>query len=521
MELREKIDKIIFNVITLIAISLLSIFAPVMYYSFRFGWVFVDVALFNGFCMTLFWLMIANAILGIFIDLCAIYDIKINETVLRETKWFFILQIIHIVLTCIFTIISIVFMAVSGGESIPVGFKFLAQALPIFAGVYGALVLMLYFPKITNIKAKMILAGIIAFLMILMIILCVFPCFPYRLTSHPIVIDNGENYSVVFATNDIGTGYIEYSYNGKNYKVYDENNGRLNGDSKIHTISVPYEHLEGNTYRIGSKMVIDELSYGGRMGAEKISEEYKFSSMKGNAEQNYLMISDWHTHLSKAKKAIENVGEYGGVIMLGDSSPGINFEEEVIRNIIEFGGEITKGSMPIIFARGNHETRGRYAGKLADDLGMDKFYFTVDTGDYTFLILDSGEDKTDNHPEYGGMVNYEQYREDMVKWLEKEVSYNGDNIITFVHSRTIAIEEDLSNRAYKCLQNLGVKYVFSGHTHECGIADSIIEGIINFEDGGYKNNRYIASKITLNGNKVDIRSWDNKGNLVFDNNHQK
>lgn len=308
---------------------------------------------------------------------------------------------------------------------------------------------------------------------------------------------------------------------GEKYKVYDENNGRLNGDSCIHTISVPYEHLENNTYKVGSTRVIDELSYGGRMGAEKVSGEYKFSSIKGNAEQSYLMISDWHTHISKAKKAIECVGEYGGVIMLGDSSPGLNFEDEVITNIIKFGGDLTKGSMPIIFARGNHETRGPYAGKLADDFGMDKYYFTVDTGDYTFLILDSGEDKIDTHPEYGGMVNYEQYRKDMVDWLENVNIDNGDEVITIVHSRTIAIEEELSTRAYNRLNQLGVKYVFSGHTHICGLADSLCEGIINYEDGGYNNGKYIASKITLRGDIIDIRAWDNKGNLVFDNEHLK
>lgn len=521
MKFEEKINAFSRNKISMSIISILSFFAPLIYYSFRFGWIFVDISLFNGFCMTLFWLMIINAILGLFVNVGILYNVTYKGNRINDEKWFFAIHITHIILTFIFTVICIVFMATAGGESISVGFRFLAEALPIFILIYGGLVLLIFFPSMSNRKARAVLSGIIALSMLFAVVFSIFPCYIYKINSHPIIIDNGEEYSIVFSTNDYGTGYVEYTYEGKEYKVYDENNGRLNGNSCIHTISVPYEHLENNTYRIGSKRVIDELSYGGRVGAEKVSEEYKFTSVKGKEEQNYLMISDWHTHLDKAKKAIANVGEYDGVIMLGDSSPGLNFEEEVVRNIVQFGGEITKGSMPIIFARGNHETRGRYACMLADDLGMDKYYFTVDTGNYTFLILDSGEDKVDDHPEYGEMVNYEQYRKEMIDWLENVKIDEGDTVITIVHSMTIAIENDLQTRAYKRLEELNSNYVFSGHTHECRLVESVGNNIITYEDGGYNNGVYVASKITLRPTGLDIRAWDNKGNLVFDNEHIK
>lgn len=51
------------------------------------------------------------------------------------------------------------------------------------------------------------------------------------------VIDTGEDYGVVFTTSDFGMRYVEYSYNGKDYKVYDQNSGRLNTDSLIHSIN--------------------------------------------------------------------------------------------------------------------------------------------------------------------------------------------------------------------------------------------------------------------------------------------
>ncbi len=520
MTLREKATKFMFHGVTLGVLSALSVLAPLVYYSFRFGWVYVDQAVFDGFCLTLFCLMMINALLGAAIDVCKIYHIECRNIRLLETKWVLAAAIVHGALTCLFAIVALVFVAVAGAESASVGFRFIGESLPAFAAAYGAVVLALFLPKVANRKLRAAVAAITVFVTVVAILGAVFPCTPYRILSHPIVIDNGRDYSVVFATNDIGTGYIEYTYDGTQYKVYDENNGRLNGDSCIHTIRVPYEHLEDNAYRVGTRRVIDELSYGGRTGAERVSDEYRFASMKGDAEQNYLMISDWHTHTRKAKKAIDCVGAYGGVIMLGDSSPGLNFEEEVSAYIVEFGGEITQGRMPIVFARGNHETRGPYAGKLADDLGMDKYYYTVDTGDYTFLVLDSGEDKQDDHPEYGGMVDYAQYRRQMVEWLERAPIDRSDRIVALVHSSEIAIEEDLRDRAYRRLTELGVQYVFSGHTHLCGVTESYAAGMITYEDGGFDADRFIASKIVLRGDAVDIQAWNDKGQLVFDNAHR-
>ena len=122
--------------------------------------------------------------------------------------------------------------------------------------------------------------------------------------------------------------------------------------------------------------------------------------------------------LKTAYAAIEYVGDYDAVILMGDATPGVDYEEEVVKNIVEFAGKLSEGSMPVLYTRGNHETRGEYANKLADALGLDKFYYTADMGNYSFIVLDSGEDKDDSHAEYGGMTDYNTYRADMIEWLK-------------------------------------------------------------------------------------------------------
>lgn len=104
--------------------------------------------------------------------------------------------------------------------------------------------------------------------------------------------------------------------------------------------------------------------------------------------------------------------------MLGDCAPALMSEDDIADYILDFAAELSGGSMPVIYVRGNHETRGRAAAELAECIGYNQFYYTTSLGNYDFVVLDSCEDKEDSHPEYGGMVDYQNYRTDMVEWLE-------------------------------------------------------------------------------------------------------
>ena len=76
-----------------------------------------------------------------------------------------------------------------------------------------------------------------------------YPLSGYKITADPMVIDNGSEYSVVFSTNDEGNAYIEYTYEGEDYKIFDNVGGKL-VRGRIHSIPVPYEHLRNNKYRL-------------------------------------------------------------------------------------------------------------------------------------------------------------------------------------------------------------------------------------------------------------------------------
>lgn len=306
--------------------------------------------------------------------------------------------------------------------------------------------------------------------------------------------------------------------------------GRLNSNSKIHSISVPYEHLRNNTYSVGSTRVYEQYSYGSHRGKTVDSGEYLFK-YNDSETQTFLVVSDWHTELSDAYEAISNLGDYDSVILLGDSSPGVDFEEEVVKNIVEFAGEVSKGAKPVIYARGNHETRGQYAGKILDSLGLNEFYYTTNIGPYSFIVLDSGEDKEDSHPEYGGMNNYGQYRADMMEWM-KTVNFENDKVIAISHSWTLCdVEKELSTAGWNELDRIGTRLILSGHYHECRLLGSTEAedelsmlsnhpDIVGYIDGGKMNGGFVASKMTLSPDGFTLTAYNNNGEQVFDQNFE-
>ena len=78
---------------------------------------------------------------------------------------------------------------------------------------------------------------------------------------------------------------------------------------------------------------------------------------------------------------------------------------------------------PFYFVRGNHDTRGKDARKLKKyfDFPKDKYYYSFNQGPVRFIVLDSGEDKADNHQYYSKLADFDNYRLEELEWLKKEI----------------------------------------------------------------------------------------------------
>lgn len=493
---------------TVLAIeAVFAAFAPLFFYACRSSsHVFLDTALFSGFSQLLFWLMAANAIA------------VTTEAALKWRKTSFADEVpkpmtaicgVSFAATAIFAVTDIVMLIVMGGESAPVAFRSISEMLPYAFGYVAVAFFAIFFPVVKGKTARRVTAAVTIAIGIFGAVFALYPPTAYEFLSDPMVIDTGSGYSVVFATSDTGTGYVEYEYDEESYRVYDQNNGRILGSSTIHSINVPYEHLDNNSYSVGSTRVYEEYAYGGRNGRTIESEEYLFTPCRGET-QTYLCISDWHTHTDAAKDAIAHTGEFDAVLMMGDAVPGLQYEEEAAVYIVQFGGDISGGTKPIIYTRGNHETRGAYASELADALGLDRFYGTVQAGDYRFVVLDSAEDKTDDHPEYGGLADYGAYRKEITEWVETLTE--GGRTVVLCHAPEIFIEQDLTDRTVTALRGIGATMMISGHLHTCYLDEN---GPV-YVDGGFNGGKYIASRVTLSPDGIGLYACDNHGETVLE-----
>ena len=502
---------------------ILATLSVIMFNVLNVSWVFMD----NTVGMTGFSILLLSLMVAVMLTLTVLSALRVYKEDMVNKKFYSPVVAVSSFLSVgffLYTFItSIVYVF---GENRLTYIGGLKEALSESISLITIAMFALFYPALSC-KAKKRVSALAVAAVLLIGFNKFYPLTPYSITSAPMVIDTGDCYSVVFSTSDEGTAYVKYLYEGKEYTVYDQSGGRLNADSRIHSIPVPYEHLKNSAYSIGSTRVIDEFSYGSRLGKTIVSDEYVFT-VNESENQKWLVISDWHTMLDKAYAAIDNAGEYDGVVLLGDATPGVDFEEEVVRNIVEFGGEVSKGTIPVIYARGNHETRGAYASELADALGMEQFYHTASFGDYSFLILDSGEDKDDSHSEYGGMTDYNTYRASMVEWL-KGTEMATDKVVTLCHSWKISdVETELSVAGWNELERIGARLMISGHEHQCrflgekeGYEKENFEAhpdIIGYLDGGKVGDDYIASMLTLSPDGFNIKAVSYKGDTIVDEN---
>jgi len=510
--------------VPVLGVSLLLLTAAAsVFRAFRMVWVFYDPNLrFLGGAAGLF--LISIVVLACLLVLLAVRLYYPEKESVSQSRLWHALGAFATVFALLFTVAAAALIIASGHETDTVMLLYFKKDLPLILSFLAAAVLLLVLPNLKG-KGKAVIAVLLAVVLSLGMLWQVFPVRPYRIVSDPVVMDTGEDYAVVFATNTPGTAFVSYSFDGTDYTIWAQVNGRRIGDRLIHTVHVPYLHLKNNRYTVGSTRVVEEYSYGSRLGKTVTAGPYTLE-VNESETQTYLVISDWHSYLEEAKLAIYRLGEYDAVVMLGDPAPGMDFEEQAVKNIVQFGGALTGGEMPVLYVRGNHETRGAFADQLPSYLGYDKPYYTVDRGAYSFLALDSGEDKPDDHPEYGGMDDYRVNRQEMLDWL-KTVQVKNEKLIVFSHAWQVSEPEHAASRAaWDAFSSLGARFVVSGHKHTCEFLDGDSEaereyldaypGITTYLDGGHKGKTYIASKLTLSPQGVHFEAISNAGESVID-----
>ncbi len=283
-------------------------------------------------------------------------------------------------------------------------------------GCILAFSLMLLFPhKIKNGGKYAIIAAVV-----IVAVVIGYQLRPCSFTYGAVVYAVEDDYQIVFSTSDSAIAWVEIG--GECY--YDLYAGSMRSVDKVHKIEVPQSVLDGaGEYRICAKQMIYRGPFGGYTG-DTISQDYSFRPVDTSDGLNYYSLSDVHEAVDAAVTAATGRENTDFIVLLGDLVSMVETEADAqLANELAHG--ITKGQIPVIYARGNHEIKGEYSEVLYKYVGSkhQEYYYWVTLGGEVFaVVLDLGEDHEDDWWEYYGTAQFDLYRQAQTEMLEEILS---------------------------------------------------------------------------------------------------
>ncbi len=185
-------------------------------------------------------------------------------------------------------------------------------------------------------------------------------------------------------------------------------------------------------------------------------------------------------------------GKYFGgdldLLILNGDIPNHSGEIAFLTTIHQIASEITGGEIPVVFSRGNHDTRGIYAENIADHTPTRNgvSYFSFRLGHVWGLVMDCGEDKPDGNEEYGNTICCEDFRRRETAYLKEVIrnckdEYEAEGVtnrLVIVHNPfTQTLEppfdieqETFSEWARLLKEHVKPQLMICGHVHRCYIS---------------------------------------------------
>lgn len=304
-----------------------------------------------------------------------------------------------------------------------------------------------------------------------------------KFDGNPVVYAVGEEYQITFTTKSKGTAWV--SIDGVEYN--DTYSGYRETENTIHKISVPMDVLDNaKEYTIYSKSMLLRGPYCALQG-KTISKDYSWKGVIPEDGLNYYVISDNHNTTKTPYAAATYFGDdLDFLISCGDSVSWIDREAD-LTNLLRLAGDITQGQVPVIYARGNHETKGVKAHEYYQYVGADdeKFYYTFRLKNIWGIVLDIGEDHADDFIEYYGAAKFDDYRDEQTSFLDQVIAnadteYNAPGVdyrIGICHiPLTIKYDDDHAGKHkdewVDRLNQMKLTMLYGGHIHELWYAET-------------------------------------------------
>ena len=213
------------------------------------------------------------------------------------------------------------------------------------------------------------------------------------------------------------------------------------------------------------------------------------------------------------------------VIFNGDMLDAPGCEEEVVEAFSFYQGQVRAEEKPVFYLRGNHEIRNAYSLHLRRLLYYmgDKTYGAFNWGDTRFVLLDCGEDKTDDHWVYYGLNDFSGFRDEQTEFLRRELHSKvfrqaGKKVLVH-HIPLWGNETDYT----PCRELWGdllkknpVDVSLNAHTHVYAYhpAGSLGNPCPVVVGGGYELDEATVMMLTRKGDMLKLKVLDTKGHIL-------
>ncbi|WP_346316252.1 FN3 domain-containing metallophosphoesterase family protein [Chitinophaga sp. YIM B06452] len=246
-----------------------------------------------------------------------------------------------------------------------------------------------------------------------------FLCPPYLQNPEPTGI------TVMWMSNKPTYSWVEYGETSALGKTaHNVQAGIVDSYDRLHRVRLA--NLKPGTtyhYKVLSKEIVEFRPYKLTYGETISSETFSFTTPgKNPKEVSWLVFNDIHDRGADSFPHLMamNKDPYDFVFLNGDMFDYQEDEQQIIDHLLAPLGKSFASEKPFIFTRGNHETRGKFRRELGNYFDG-PYVFSKQWGPVHFTVLDTGEDKEDEHPVYAGIVNFDEYRRQQAEDLKQIV----------------------------------------------------------------------------------------------------
>ena len=333
-----------------------------------------------------------------------------------------------------------------------------------------------------------------SFLIILLLLLSFVNVFaqeqPFKITHGPYLQDMSETgMTLLWTTNRDAIAWVEtapddstHFYLKERPKYFSEENG-FKKVSSVHSVRI--DRLQPGTryrYRIYSQEVLShqetEVLYGKAVASDVFrSKPFGFVTNDITRKNiSFVMLNDIHERNEVMENLLKGTDwqKTDLVLFNGDMVNNLRSEEQMFGGFMDTAVRLFAGSIPMYYARGNHETRGNFATAFADYFPgpWGNLYYLFRQGPVCFVVLDCGEDKPDSDIEYSGIVAFDAYREKEAQWLKEallsDTFKNAPYKVVVAHIPPFGGwhgEQEVAERFVPLLNAAGADVMLCGHLH--------------------------------------------------------